>query len=472
MRARPRVAGLGRRAFDPLGHGWTSRRTVFPKPPFVVAASQVPAVARRRSRRAPDVVDVPVVAQVPAVPGEVLVTREAVASPIGWEQPETATAGPSRGASVCGVSSGSGITLPAILFTDDPSPRVEVAGRIESVGVLDSAPVAGEITPVNPVVPAGSIGLWETGAEKSLPDEVWIQTRDPQTVVVHWTADEAGRETAESRLGRGRWWVRIRGESSDGPVLDERPADAVEGSAILELNRAGREHVAELGYDSVRMGWHAVAVSEAIPSVAHRPSASPTLAPLAVSLATGETSGPELMDGPDAGAETVPSAVAWAWAWWSGGNTGGSGDWVEGSTSPASPDRAASRAMDLSGVEAGAAGPEGVPTSMEWTRADAVPGRDFWLRVNAEVIVHGSTERDARVTVGGRRVVLRSDGSFSFRFALPNGEFRIPVTALSRDGTDGRSAAIGLSRTTETAGGVGEHPMTPAWDGSLAEWSR
>jgi hypothetical protein len=427
---------------------------------------------RRRSRRAPDVVDVPVVEEVSAVSGEVLKTREDLAFPISLEQPETGTAEPSRGASVCGVSSGSGITLPAILFTDDPFPRMDAAGKIESAEVLSSAPVARGEIPVDPVVPAGSAGSEETGVEKSLPDEVWIQTRDPKTVVVHWTADEAGRETAESRLGRGRWWVRIRGESSDGPVLDERPADAVEGSAILELNRAGREHVAELGYDSVRMGWHAVAVSEAIPSVGHRASESPTVAPSAVRPATVEMSGPALMDGPDAGVGTVLSAVAWAWAWWSGGDTGGSGDWVEGSISPASPDHPASRAMELSGVGAGAAGPEGVPTSGEWTRADAVPGRDFWLRVNAEVIVHGSTERDARVTVGGRRVVLRPDGSFSFRFALPNGEFRIPVTALSRDGKDGRSAAIGLSRTTETAGGVGEHPMTPAWDGSLAEWSR
>jgi hypothetical protein len=96
--------------------------------------------------------------------------------------------------------------------------------------------------------------------------------------------------------------------------------------------------------------------------------------------------------------------------------------------------------------------------------------RDFWFRVNAEVILHGSTEPDARVTIAGRPVALRPDGSFSFRFAFPDGNFWLPIEAVSADGLDGRKAAVRFLRATTLEGDVGVHPVSPAWDGALEEW--
>ncbi|MFC1657962.1 DUF4912 domain-containing protein [Candidatus Omnitrophota bacterium] len=58
----------------------------------------------------------------------------------------------------------------------------------------------------------------------------------------------------------------------------------------------------------------------------------------------------------------------------------------------------------------------------------------FWLKVNTELIVYGQTEADAKVTVGGRAVTLRPDGSFCLRFFLPDGKQVIPVVATSSDG--------------------------------------
>ena len=87
--------------------------------------------------------------------------------------------------------------------------------------------------------------------------------------------------------------------------------------------------------------------------------------------------------------------------------------------------------------------------------------KGFWFNVNAELIVYGATEPDAKVTIGGREIKLRPDGSFSFRFALPDGEYELPVVAVSADQTDGRAAELEFTRTTEYRGEVGEHPQDP-----------
>jgi hypothetical protein len=63
-------------------------------------------------------------------------------------------------------------------------------------------------------------------------------------------------------------------------------------------------------------------------------------------------------------------------------------------------------------------------------------GRAFWFRLGTELIVYGATEPDARVTVQGRPIELRPDGTFTVRFDLPDGEQVIPAVAESADGID------------------------------------
>ena len=90
------------------------------------------------------------------------------------------------------------------------------------------------------------------------------------------------------------------------------------------------------------------------------------------------------------------------------------------------------------------------------------PGKGFWFNVNAELVIYGATERDATVTIGGRKIKLRPDGSFSFRFALPDGQYPLPVVAVSADQTDGRAAELKFARATEYHGDVGAHPQDAA----------
>lgn len=85
--------------------------------------------------------------------------------------------------------------------------------------------------------------------------------------------------------------------------------------------------------------------------------------------------------------------------------------------------------------------------------------RGFWFNVNAELIIYGATEPDARVTIGDRQIKLRPDGTFSFRFALPDGQYSLPAAARSADGEETREAHLKFSRSTDYQGDVGAHPQ-------------
>ena len=80
-----------------------------------------------------------------------------------------------------------------------------------------------------------------------------------------------------------------------------------------------------------------------------------------------------------------------------------------------------------------------LPTSpggaSSWRGAGDVKPKGFWLKADTEIIVYGSTESDATLTVQGQNVTLRPDGSFSLRFYLPDGEQSYPIEAVSKDGS-------------------------------------
>ncbi len=75
--------------------------------------------------------------------------------------------------------------------------------------------------------------------------------------------------------------------------------------------------------------------------------------------------------------------------------------------------------------------------------------RKFWLVVDCELIVYGATEPDAKVTVQGKEIKLRPDGTFTFRYALPDGKQVIPVNAVSSDELEERTITPIVTRETK-----------------------
>lgn len=74
---------------------------------------------------------------------------------------------------------------------------------------------------------------------------------------------------------------------------------------------------------------------------------------------------------------------------------------------------------------------------------------DFAFEVNAEMIVYGSTKPDARVTLGGKPVKLRPDGTFTVRMSLPDRRQVLPVVASSSDGVEQRTTVLAIERNTK-----------------------
>lgn len=76
--------------------------------------------------------------------------------------------------------------------------------------------------------------------------------------------------------------------------------------------------------------------------------------------------------------------------------------------------------------------------------------RGFHFEVDAELLVFGSTEPDAHVTLQGEPVKLRPDGTFTMRFSLPNCRQVIPAVAATRDGFEQRTVVLAVERNTKT----------------------
>jgi hypothetical protein len=76
-------------------------------------------------------------------------------------------------------------------------------------------------------------------------------------------------------------------------------------------------------------------------------------------------------------------------------------------------------------------------------------GRKFWFQLDAELIVFGATEPNARVTLQGEPVKLRPDGTFTMRFSLPDSRQIIPAVAVSVDGVEERTIVLAVERNTK-----------------------
>src|SRR5271156_1034300 len=80
--------------------------------------------------------------------------------------------------------------------------------------------------------------------------------------------------------------------------------------------------------------------------------------------------------------------------------------------------------------------------------------RGFHMHVNAELIIYGGTTPDAKVRIDGQDITLSKDGTFSYHFVFPDGQFHIPIAATSADGVETRSALLSFLRMTELEGDV------------------
>lgn len=396
--------------------------------------------------------------------------------------------------------------IPPILFEGDKPETAQVSGP-------------GQRYALGPTPPAEKLPTEGELPESYQTGEILLTARDPHWLYTHWdlSDDQQRRYNAFSR--DGHLVVRAYVEAPEGKPAAEVHVHPESRHWFIHVEKANTRYVAQLGYYSAAERWTVVSTSDATltPPDAVSPDTSAEFtaipfevpmekllslvkeavrenAPLAGALqelrAEGHADLPQIETQPTSRVEmrSQPGGIEMPSA------SGPSARWTPSQWTPEQ-ERALAAVVsmdhvrrvwmgsleitelirrqlihELASMAAAKPGAPGAPTSP----SEAITGisspsakaaersKGFWFNVNAELIVYGATEKDATVSIGGRKIKLRADGSFSYRFALPDGRYEIPVVAISADETDGRAAEMKFSRSTEYRGDVGAHPQDPA----------
>lgn len=386
------------------------------------------------------------------------------------------------------------LAIPPILLEGDPDPSTYKKAKPKTVTApvpVDTAKPAAEMA--KPAVPEPAAKPASPTSGESEPTrlgELRLLARDPYTLFAQWDFADSELNRVRSLAVDGMILLRVHRRSVEGPIIVEIPVLGGERYEFIPVPHAATAYACQLGYRSATARqWFSLAQSEAVvtapdpqayragstplkmgrwsvseddafnavegrPTIAFQAASAvpptrdffvatkPPEAPLAPAWIAGSVPEPKPQIAPthfQPPAPSLPSSADLIQL--------GSHSWSAGAI-PSAP-------VPL--MELVMAAPLEAPSSHLTVPPEAKRG--FWFAVNAEVVVYGATEPNANVTLAGRKVTLRPDGSFSFRFSLPDGQFQLPITAASADGVEWRGAELHLSRATGLTGDVGVHPQ-------------
>lgn len=376
----------------------------------------------------------------------------------------------------------SALEIPPILLEGDTAPS----------GAARSGP--GERFALGPQ----ALGAPADVLNQALPEaygtqKLLLMARDPHWLYAHWDfTSEQLRECNAKSIDK-HMVLRVHKEEIDNTPFAEIHVHPESRHWFIHVGRGGTRFLAELGYYNRQKRWTQVTTSESTLTPPESMSEDRTVRfatlPTEVSMKQlvsfvksaarqHDALSEVLHDMRESGHASLPSDATVAGAPWTPAQERALAEvlsvdevrrvWI-GSLEITELIRG-QIAQELSSVAAAQFSQHlGLPSSLGVSSLSspfggAAPDRKkgFWFNVNAELIIYGATEPDAQVTIGGRPIKLRPDGSFSYRFALPDGQYDLPAIAVSSDKTDARSAGLKFSRHTKYAGDVGVHPQDAA----------
>jgi hypothetical protein len=304
-------------------------------------------------------------------------------------------------------------------------------------------------------------------------DRLVLLPRDPYWLYAYWDIRGETKEEAQRSGGKNlslRLFV-LHGDELE--PLAEHWCQELSRSWYLQVPSPGQTYAAEIGYRAVDGSWlsllrsNTVKVPTAMPSaqVADEFLTLPPDQPLLGSPPEEQVAPPEPEPEPspleaepiEAAApaeepplgepETAEAPPADDGAAHEEAYLASLGDWR--TSAPGSLGAPPPPAPGLPAISSPQAGPSWAGSQHLTGRGSEAEGEGgFWLMADAELVVFGATEPDARVTLGGQPIKLRSDGTFSARMAFPDGEIVVPIVAISADGVDRREVEMRFERAT------------------------
>jgi hypothetical protein len=77
-------------------------------------------------------------------------------------------------------------------------------------------------------------------------------------------------------------------------------------------------------------------------------------------------------------------------------------------------------------------------------------GADLVFKVDAHLVIHGTTDSNANLAIKGSPVPVNEDGSFVVRMDLPDKRQVLPIVASSFDGTQQCTTILAIERNTKS----------------------
>src|ERR1043166_2121691 len=366
------------------------------------------------------------------------------------------------------------LNIPPLLLEGDAPAAAPLSGPGQRYAVGQ-----GSAEP-SPAMPAENADLPEAYGTKKLH----LTARDPHWVYAYWDMTREQLNKYNSLAAQRHLILRLYENSVQGDPIKELHVHPESRNWFVNIAHGGTPYVAVLGYYSRDTGqWTSISTPR------------PTLTPpdkLSDDLsARFETVPPELplaelvRLAKSTVAEFFPLMEILQYLRSLGMDGWGYGADVSAANWTIEQERALAEVLPMEAVRRSWIGSMEVselmrPTSVTHAWSGAVSSfssggfvqerkKNFWFSVNAELLIYGATEPGASVTLGGQTIQLHPDGSFSFRFALPDGEFNLPITAVSADQSDRRSADMRFTRSTVYHGEVESHPQPPELSPPMAQ---
>ena len=349
-----------------------------------------------------------------------------------------------------------GLKIPQILLEGDQpfSPPMTGPGQKYALG---PTPPAGQFGPEEAFLPEA----YGTG-------KLLLAARDPHWLYAHWDLTLPQQRRYNALSADRHLVVRVFPDVVGGQPVREVHVHPESRHWFIHTDRAETRYVAELGY--YRRGRQWVTIATSAPAVTPPDTVStdqtvrfatiPAHVRLRELAALAKQAVPADLPPLDAARERALAELI--------------------SRHLIRPDQMSSAGIaelvsgpgkqEISAAQVGALAPlGGEAENMSSPMAAAEqPPKVFWFSLNAELVIYGATEPDASMTVGGRPISLRPDGTFSCRFSLPDGDHTVTVSALSAGG-ELRQAELKFSRRTEHRGEVAAAPQDPSLKPPLPE---